>query len=102
MKTTRGVITLALVSALGAGVAAAQPADTAEAITKGKLEADMGDWKGAAAAFEWAARDAQASAEQQWEALIRLGVARRALGDARGSVAAFEKVMAEHAEDAEA
>ena len=28
---------------------------------------------------------------QHWEALVRLGVARRALGDARGSVTAFER-----------
>ena len=48
------------------------------------------------------AQDPQAPAALQWEALVRLGVARRALGDARGSVAAFEKVMARHADDPEA
>jgi type II secretory pathway component GspD/PulD (secretin) len=33
---------------------------------------------------------------------VRLGVARRALGDARGSVAAFQRVAAEHSGDPEA
>jgi hypothetical protein len=45
------------------------------------------------------ATDPQVPAALQWEALVRLGVARGALGDARGSVAAFEQVMAEHADD---
>jgi hypothetical protein len=97
-KTTRFALAFALVASLAAG----QPPDVDEHITSGKLQADLGDWKGAAAAFDAAARDPQATAAQQWEALVRLGVARRALGDARGSVEAFEQVMAEHADDSDA
>ena len=98
--TTRFPLALAL--ALVASLTAGQPSDVDERITSGKLQADLGDWKGAAAAFDAAARDPQATAAQQWEALVRLGVARRALGDARGSVEAFEQVMAEHADDSDA
>jgi Secretin and TonB N terminus short domain len=97
-RTTRFALAFALVASLAAG----QPPDVDEHITSGKLQADLGDWKGAAAAFDAAARDPQATAAQQWEALVRLGVARRALGDARGSVEAFEQVMAEHADDSDA
>ena len=82
-KMTRFPIALAL--ALVASLAAGQTPSVDERITNGKLQADLGDWKGAAAAFDAAARDPQATAAQQWEALVRLGVARRALGDARGS-----------------
>ena len=97
-KTT----TLGAALLLAARLGAAQAEGTAEQMTRGKLEADLGDWKAAAAAFEAVASDAQAPAAQQWEALVRLGVARQALGDARGSVAAFQKVMADHAGDPEA
>jgi hypothetical protein len=90
------------VLALAASLVAAQSGDVDQQITSGKLQADLGDWKGAAAAFDAAARDPQATAAQQWEALVRLGVARRALGDARGSVEAFEQVMAKHADDPDA
>jgi hypothetical protein len=97
-KTTRFLPALALAASLAAG----QPPNVDERITSGKLQADLGDWKGAAAAFDAAARAPQATAAQQWEALVRLGVARRALGDAPGSVQAFERVMAEHADDSDA
>ncbi len=93
---------LALALLLAAGLTAAQTPSLGEQMTSGKLQADLGDWKRASAAFDAVARDPQAPPALQWEALVRLGVARQALGDARGSVAAFQKVMAEHADDPEA
>lgn len=90
------------VLALAASLAAAPSGDVDQQIASGKLQADLGNWKAATVAFESAARDPQASPAQEWEALVRLGVARRALGDARGSVEAFERVMAAHADDSDA
>jgi hypothetical protein len=93
---------LAVALLLAARLAAAQADGPADQLASGKLQADLGNWKAAAAAFQSVAADAQAPAALQWEALVRLGVARQALGDARGSVAAFQKVMADHSGDAEA
>jgi hypothetical protein len=101
-KPSALALALAFAASLAASPCAAQPTDLTEQITNGKLQADLGNWQGAAAAFAAVAGDPQASAALHWEALVRLGVARRALGDARGSVAAFEKVMAEHSDDPEA
>ena len=69
-KMTRFPIALAL--ALVASLAAGQTPSVDERITNGKLQADLGDWKGAAAAFDAAARDPQATAAQQWEAVQAL------------------------------
>jgi hypothetical protein len=99
-KTTRFLA--ATVLALAASLATPQSTEVDARITSGKVQADLGDWKGAAAAFEAAVRDPQATAPQHWESLVRLGVARRAAGDAPGSVEAFQQVMAEHGDDAEA
>ena len=63
---------LALALALAASLAAAPSSELDERITNGKLQADLGNWKDAAAAFEAVARDSQATAPQQWEALVRL------------------------------
>jgi type II secretory pathway component GspD/PulD (secretin) len=68
----------------------------------GKLQADLGRTSEAAAAFDAVAQDPRASDAQRWEALVRLGVARRETGDGAGSVAAFQKVMADFADDPEA
>lgn len=86
--------------ALGIGFGGAARADSlAEQMTKGKLEADLGHDDAAAAVFAAVAKDPAAPASLQAEALVRLGAARRAKGDAKESVAAFERVMKEHAGD---
>ncbi|HSD67249.1 MAG TPA: hypothetical protein VLF95_11140, partial [Vicinamibacteria bacterium] len=84
-----------------AGVAAAAE-EPAEALARGKLEADLGHHAVAAEAFASVARASQATAPQRWEALVRLGVARREVGDAKGSVDAFEEAFRTHGKDPEA
>jgi hypothetical protein len=62
----------------------------------------MGRHTAAAAAFASVVDDPAASSAQRWEALVRLGVARREAGDARGGIEAFERAARDYADDAEA
>ncbi len=96
MKTLATVIA----SLLLASVSAAE--DAAQALTRGKLETDLGHYAVAAEAFANAAQAPDATASQRWEALGRLGAARRDAGDAQGSVAAFEKAWRDYGRDPEA
>jgi len=80
-------------------VAAEEPA---QALARGKLEADLGHPVVAAEAFASVAQAAQATEQQRWEALVRLGVARREAGDAEGSVAAFEEAFRRYGKEKEA
>ncbi|MFI4944216.1 MAG: hypothetical protein ACHP85_13180 [Burkholderiales bacterium] len=98
----RRCTTLAAALALAASLAAAQATDPGDRMAQGKLQADLGHMSEAAAAFDAVAQDPRASDAQRWEALVRLGVARRATGDDAGSVAVFQKVMADFADDPEA
>ena len=98
MTMCKGQVAVILV--LGIGFVGAARADSlSELMTKGKVEADLGHADSAAAAFAAVARDPAAPASLRAEALVRLGAARREAGDAKGSVAAFESVMKEHAGD---
>jgi hypothetical protein len=98
----RRCTTLAAVLALAASLAGAQATGPEDRLAQGKLQADLGRMSEAAAAFDAVTQDPRASDAQRWEALVRLGVARRATGDDAGSVAAFQKVMADFADDPEA
>lgn len=93
---------LALATALVAGLGYAVAETPAEALTRGKLEADLGQLRSAAAAFVSVAHAPEASAEQRSEALVRLGVARRSAGDLRGSAEAFEETWTTYRHDPEA
>ena len=93
------MLALATILLAGGRAAAESPA---EALTRGKLEADIGQLGSASAAFAAVAHASDASAEQRWEALVRLGVARRSAGDAEGSVAAFEEAWTTYRQDPEA
>ncbi len=92
----------ALATMLLAGPGPVAAETPAEALTRGKLEADMGRLQSASAAFEAVAHASDATPEQRWEALVRLGVARRAAGDARGSADAFEETWRSYRGDPEA
>jgi hypothetical protein len=81
---------------------AASAEEPAQALARGKLEADLGHHTVAAEAFASVARMPQAAAPERWEALVRLGVARRDAGDARGSADAFEEAWRTHGKDPEA
>jgi hypothetical protein len=96
MKTlTTAVLVLLAVSAAGAE-------DPTQTLTRGKLETDLGHHDVAAEAFTSVASSAQATASQRWEAQVRLAVARRDAGDARGSAAAFEEAFRSHGKDPDA
>lgn len=86
--------------ALAAAVTVAE--EPGSALTRGKLEAELGRPAVAAEAFAAVAVSPQATPEQRWEALVRLGVARRDTGDAVGSAAAFEEAFRRHGTDPEA
>jgi hypothetical protein len=83
-------------------VATASAEEPAEALARGKLEADLGHHTVAAEAFASVGRAPDASVPQRWEALVRLGVARRDAGDAKGSADAFDEAFRTHGKDPEA
>ncbi len=85
---------------LAAATAAAE--EPSEALARGKLEADLGHQAVAAEAFASVAASPQASVPQRWEALVRLAVARRDGGDAKGSADAFEESFRTYGKDPEA
>jgi len=81
---------------------AASAEEPAQALARGKLESDLGHPKVAAEAFASVARSPEATPQQRWESLVRLGVARRDAGDAVGSVSAFEDAFRRYGKDPEA
>ena len=81
---------------------AANADEPAQALARGKLEADLGHPAVAAEAFASVAQAPQATVPQRWEALVRLGVARREAGDAKGSADAFEDAFRTYGKDPEA
>lgn len=97
MKTRTAWFLAAALMAVGAG--AEEPA---QALARGKLEADLGHHAVAAEAFASVVGAPQATVPQRWEALVRLGVARRDAGDAKGSADAFEEAFRTYGKDPEA
>ncbi len=85
---------------LAAATASAE--EPAEALARGKLEADLGHHTVAAEAFASVAASPQAGVPQRWEALVRLAVARRDAGDPKGSAATFEEAFRTYGHDPEA
>lgn len=92
---------------LGAILAGAVPTASATAegpeqlMTQGKLAADLGDRPAAEQAFAKLAAAAAIPETARAEALVRLGVVRRALGKTEASTAAFRKAMQSPGRDAE-
>jgi len=97
MKKRMAWVVMAVLAAV-----AASAEEPAQALARGKLEGDLGHYAVAAEAFSSVARAPGATAPQRWEALVRLGVARRDGGDARGSVDAFEEAWRSYGKDPEA
>ena len=83
-------------------VAAAAAEEPAEALARGKLEADLGHHAVAVEAFASVAVAPGATVPQRWEALVRLAVARRDAGDTKGSADAFEEAFRAYGQDPEA
>ncbi|MDA2924348.1 hypothetical protein MYX65_06775 [Acidobacteria bacterium AH-259-L09] len=105
------VLSLVVTAPGGTGSAAEAPKQRAPAeqrqglvalMTQGKLEVDLGNYQVASEAFSSIADDETAPAALRWEALVRLGLARSAAGDFRGSADAFKKVRANYSGDPEA
>jgi hypothetical protein len=94
----RGILAL-LVVACGWMIAPASAEDAAALLTQGKLDVDLGKPQAAARAFETVAADTAAPAPLRAEALVRLGLVRRSLGDAKGAAQAFERAWTEHGRD---
>jgi hypothetical protein len=97
MKTA--IVAVAAVFWATGGVAAEDPA---EGLTRGKLEADLGHYSTAAAAFSAVVEAPGASDDQRWEALVRLGAARLEAGDPEGSADAFEEAWTKYGGNPEA
>jgi hypothetical protein len=91
-----------IVTVVGLAAVTAYTEEPAQALARGKLEADLGHHAVAAEAFASVARAPQATVPERWEALVRLGVARRDAADARGSVDAFEEAWRTYGKDPEA
>lgn len=83
-------------------VATASAEEPAQALARGKLEADLGHHAVAAEAFASVEAAPQATSAQRWEALVRLAVARREAGDPKGSANSFEEVFRTYGKDPEA
>jgi hypothetical protein len=96
----RGFLPWVVTAVLAAGAASAE--EPAAALARGKLESDLGHHAVAGEAFASVAHAPQATVAQRWEALVRLGVARRDAGDARGSADAFEEAWRTYGKDPEA
>jgi hypothetical protein len=97
MKSPKAWVVAALLA-----VATAGAEEPSEALARGKLEADLGHPAVAAEAFASVATAPQATVPQRWEALVRLAVARRDAGDAKGSADAFEAAFRTYGKDPEA
>jgi hypothetical protein len=95
----RRVILALLVVVWGWMIAPASADDAAALLTQGKLDVDLGKPQAAAKAFETVAADTAAPAPLRAEALVRLGLVRRSLGDAKGAAQAFERAWVDHGRD---
>jgi len=93
--------TIAPVLAVAIAAGAAWAEEPAQALARGKLASDLGRYDEAAAAFAALAESPEASPEQRWEALVRLGVSRRELEDPAGSNRAFEDAWESRTQDPE-
>jgi hypothetical protein len=99
----REILALAVVLSVGGWPVGGRCAeDAASLLAKGKLAFDSGDQQAAGKTFEAVADDAAAPAALRAEALVRLGLARKAQGDAGGAADAFERVWNEFRHEKEA
>lgn len=91
MNASRRILVLTILAAVAASpVRAADPSD---AMSKGRLEADLGHWDKATALFTSVADDVTAASTLRAEAMCRLGWVRAAAGDRAGAVKAYGTVL---------
>jgi tetratricopeptide (TPR) repeat protein len=77
----------------------ASPRGAAEALTKAKLDADLGRYEEATASLTRLAGSAEAPKALRAEAFVRLGSVRQSAGDPKGSVEAYSRALREHGDD---
>ena len=99
--TRRALCLLTLVVGVAAGEASTTDAVASASMTQGKLAVDLGDLAAAEKLFASAASEAAASEREHAEALVRLGVVRRALGKTQESATAFQGAIDSSARDSE-
>ena len=85
-------IALAVVAMASGKAAAMQSQDLLDLMAQGKTETDLGHYDAAIVALDAIVKAPEAPAEFRMEALVRLGVARRASHDFEGALQAFERV----------
>ena len=98
MTRIAGLVLGTIVCFVGA-VSAEQNREQLALMTKGKLEADLGNYASAAEAFAAVANDKDLPAAMRWEALVHLGLARSAAGESREGLEAFKTVLANYSSD---
>lgn len=91
-----GTLVLALLGTAGADTNAQSPE---EQLTKAKLDTDLGNYEEATRSLAELAASPGAPAPLRAEALVRLGAARQAMGDAKGSLESFGQALREHGDD---
>ena len=91
-----GTLVLAFLGTAGADTSAQSPE---EQLTKAKLDTDLGNYEEAARGLAELVASPSAPMPLRAEALVRLGAAREAAGDAKGSLEAFARVVHEHGDD---
>jgi hypothetical protein len=102
MRTTRRTLCLvALLAGVAAGEASTLEAAASGSMTQGKLAVDLGDMAAAEKLFASVASEAAASERERAEALVRLGVVRRALGKTLEGASAFQGAIDSPARDSE-
>lgn len=99
MRSLSGILTIVVALYLATAGSSAQSQEQLALMTKGKLEADLGNYANAAEAFAALANDSSLPVALRWEALVRLGLARSAAGDSRGSLDAFKTVLTRYSTD---
>jgi hypothetical protein len=99
MRTPREIVTIALAVCMSAAMSSEQSQEQLALMTKGKLEADLGNHAKAADAFAAVANDSSVPDALRWQALVRLGLARSGAGDTRGSLDAFKTVFSRYSND---
>ena len=99
--TTRRTLILLVLAGAAASMPFAVTAQPSDSMTRGKLAVDLGDLASAEKIFADLAGNPAASERARAEALVRLGVVRRAQGKAPASANAFRKAIESPAREAE-
>jgi hypothetical protein len=99
MRSPREIVTIVLAVCMSVLVSSEQSHEQLALMTKGKLEADLGNHAKAADAFAAVANDGSVPDALRWQALVRLGLARAGAGDTSASLDTFKSVFSRYSSD---